>query len=237
MAEPGSVSALICVKDDSSSATIRNMSAEERRLRWDHRSAITSASCCGDATVACTHASIHGAAGCRRRPGGPPPRVTIIPQVTTSLDALPTEAEALDAYSRVVIAVAERLGPSVANLRISRRSRLAGGGSGVVITPDGFLLTSAHVVSAAGARVRASFTDGSDVDVRVVGADPLSDLALLRAESARLHPAELGDAAKLRVGQLVVAIGNPHGYAGSSRPAWSPRLAARCPRARAPRRA
>jgi serine protease Do len=128
---------------------------------------------------------------------------------------LPSEAEALDAYSRVVTGVAERLGPSVANLRMRRRGRLAGAGSGVVITPDGFLLTCAHVVAGAPARVRASFTDGSDVEVSVVGADPLSDLALLRAESARLPAAELGDAAALRVGQLVVAIGNPHGYEGS----------------------
>ncbi|HET6697601.1 MAG TPA: trypsin-like peptidase domain-containing protein [Nocardioidaceae bacterium] len=128
---------------------------------------------------------------------------------------LPTEAEALDAYSRVVTGVAERLGPSVANLRISRRGRLAGAGSGVVITPDGFLLTSAHVVAGARSRARASFTDGSDVEVSVIGSDPLSDLALLRAESTRLAAAELGDAAALRVGQLVVAIGNPHGYEGS----------------------
>jgi len=120
-----------------------------------------------------------------------------------------TDAEALDAYSRVVTGVAERLGPSVANLRLRR-----GGGSGVVITPDGFLLTSAHVVGRS-SRLRASFTDGSDVEARAVGSDPLSDLAVLRAESARLQPAELGDAAGLRVGQLVVAIGNPHGYAGS----------------------
>jgi S1-C subfamily serine protease len=118
---------------------------------------------------------------------------------------------ALDAYSQVVTEVAERLAPSVANLRIGRR----GGGSGVVITPDGFMLTSAHVVADARSRVRASFTDGSDVQVRVVGADPLSDLAVLRADGAGLHPAELGDAAALKVGQLVVAIGNPHGYAGS----------------------
>jgi serine protease Do len=130
-------------------------------------------------------------------------------------DSLPTDAEALDAYSRVVTSVAERLGPSVANLRISRRGRVAGGGSGVVITPDGFMLTSAHVVASAGARVRASFTDGSDVGARVVGADALTDLAVLRADAARLSAAELGDAATLRVGQLVVAIGNPHGYAGS----------------------
>jgi serine protease Do len=126
------------------------------------------------------------------------------------------EVEALDAYSRVVTRVADTLGPSVANLRISNRRRWStGGGSGVVITPDGFMLTSAHVVGGSGSRVRASFVDGSDLEARIVGADPLSDLAVLRAESARLHPAELGDASTLRVGQLVVAIGNPHGYAGS----------------------
>jgi serine protease Do len=126
------------------------------------------------------------------------------------------DVEALDAYSQVVTRVAETLGPSVANLRIWTRRRWAtGGGSGVVITPDGFMLTSAHVVSGTGSRVRASFVDGSQLEARIVGADPLSDLAVLRAESAQLHPAELGDAAALRVGQLVVAIGNPHGYEGS----------------------
>jgi S1-C subfamily serine protease len=125
------------------------------------------------------------------------------------------ETEALDAYSRVVTTVAERLGPSVANLRIFSRRRASGGGSGVMITPDGFMLTSAHVVAGGGARVRASFTDGSDVQVAVVGTDALSDLAVLRADAAVAPAAELGDAAALRVGQLVVAIGNPHGYAGS----------------------
>jgi serine protease Do len=126
-----------------------------------------------------------------------------------------TEAEALDAYSSVVTGVAEKIGPSVANLRIFNRRRPSGGGSGVMITPDAFMLTSAHVVMGGGARVRASFIDGSDVQVTVVGADPLSDLAVLRADSAVAPVAELGDAAALRVGQLVVAIGNPHGYAGS----------------------
>ena len=127
----------------------------------------------------------------------------------------PDDREALDAYSRVVTSVAEQLGPSVANLRISNRRRWStGGGSGVVITPDGFMLTSAHVVAGTGARVRASFVDGSDTQASLVGSDPLSDLAVLRADSAG-PPAELGDAAGLRVGQLVVAIGNPHGYAGS----------------------
>jgi serine protease Do len=129
--------------------------------------------------------------------------------------SIPSDAEALDAYSRIVTHVAETLAPSVANLRISRRGRTRGGGSGVVITPDGFLLTSAHVVAGTGSRVRASFTDGSEVEVRVVGSDPLSDLAVLRAAAARLPPADLGDAATLRVGQLVVAIGNPNGFAGS----------------------
>jgi S1-C subfamily serine protease len=116
----------------------------------------------------------------------------------------------LDAYSQVVVGVAERLGPSVANLRVGRR----GSGSGVVITPDGFMLTNAHVISG-GRRVRASFTSGVDVAASVVGVDPLSDLALLRTESGAAPPAELGDAALLRVGQLVVAIGNPHGFTGS----------------------
>ena len=132
--------------------------------------------------------------------------------------ALPGDAEALDAYSRVVTGVAEALAPSVANLRITRRGRRGralGGGSGVVITPDGFLLTSAHVVEGAEARVRASFTDGTEVSARVVGSDPLSDLAVLRADDAPLTPARLGDAARLRVGQLVVAIGNPHGFQGT----------------------
>ena len=131
----------------------------------------------------------------------------------------PTEEDVLDAYSRAVIAVAERLAPSVANLRVSRRvrggRRRGGGGSGVVVTPDGFMLTSAHVVATRTAAVRASFVDGSEVGVEVVGTDPLSDLAVLRAEGGDLAPAELGDAERLRVGQLVVAIGNPHGFAGS----------------------
>jgi len=131
---------------------------------------------------------------------------------------LPSEAEALDAYSRVVTHVAETVAPSVANLRVARRTKrgpAAGGGSGVVISEDGFMLTSAHVVEGGASRVNASFVDGSEVPLHVVGTDPLSDLAVLRADAARLEPAELGDAAALRVGQLVVAIGNPHGFASS----------------------
>jgi S1-C subfamily serine protease len=106
----------------------------------------------------------------------------------------------------------------VASLRILRRTRRgqvpAGAGSAVALTPDGFLLTSAHVVAGT-ARGRAAFTDGSEQRFEVVGGDPLSDLAVLRTEDGGLTPAELGDAAALRVGQLVVAIGNPHGFGGS----------------------
>ena len=136
-----------------------------------------------------------------------------------SSQEVPAEEDVLDAYSQAVIRVADRLSPSVANLRVSRRvrggRRLNGGGSGVVVTPDGFMLTSAHVVAAGDGGARASFVDGSEVGVEIVGTDPLSDLAVLRAEGSDFVPAALGDAENLRVGQLVVAIGNPHGFAGS----------------------
>jgi S1-C subfamily serine protease len=136
-----------------------------------------------------------------------------------SSSELPTEEEALDAYSNAVISVAERLAPSVANLRVAHRGRggrrLNGGGSAVVITPDGFLVTSAHVVARSDGRGRASFVDGRELSFDVVGADAHSDLAVLRADADDLVAAELGDAERLRVGQLVVAIGNPNGFAGS----------------------
>jgi serine protease Do len=129
------------------------------------------------------------------------------------------ELEALDAYSRTVVGVAERVGPSVANLRVTRRTRgghmPVGAGSGVVLTPDGFLLTSAHVVAGRQRRGRAQFTDGRDFGFEIVGSDPLSDLAVLRSDANDLEAAHLGEADELRVGQLVVAIGNPHGFAGS----------------------
>jgi serine protease Do len=129
-----------------------------------------------------------------------------------------SDEEALDAYSRAVVAVAERLSPTVANLRVSRRvrggRRATGGGSGVVITPDGFMLTSAHVVAGSDGRVEA-IVGGREIRAEVVGADPLSDLAVLRSDANDLTPAELGDADTLRVGQLVVAIGNPNGFDGS----------------------
>jgi S1-C subfamily serine protease len=132
-------------------------------------------------------------------------------------DAALISERALDAYSRTVIAVADALSPSVANLQVRRRTRRGpgvGAGSGVAITADGFLITSAHVVEGARRGV-AGFSDGRESEVTLVGSDPLSDLAVLRSDSGELSPAPLGDAASLRVGQLVVAIGNPQGFAGS----------------------
>ncbi len=107
-----------------------------------------------------------------------------------------TEREALDAYSRVVTTVAETLAPSVANLRVTRRTRSghvpAGGGSAVVLTTDGFLLSNAHVVAGRGAAGRAAFVDGRELRFDVVGRDPLSDLAVLRADARDLTAATLG---------------------------------------------
>jgi serine protease Do len=136
-----------------------------------------------------------------------------------TVSALERDREALDAYSRTVTEVAERLAPSMVNLRVTRRTRQgsfpAGAGSGVVLTPDGFLLTAAHVVSGRARGGRAALIDGRELSFTIVGRDPFSDLAILRIDADDLVPAPLGDAENLRVGQLVVAIGNPHGFAGS----------------------
>jgi S1-C subfamily serine protease len=124
----------------------------------------------------------------------------------------------LDAYSQIVSGVAGRLTPKVASLRVPRQGGRGGTGeslgSGVVFTGDGFLLTNAHVVGQANSGT-AAFSDGTSVPFRVVGADPLSDLAVLRANGETPAPAELGEADRLVVGQLVVAVGNPLGLAGS----------------------
>jgi S1-C subfamily serine protease len=134
----------------------------------------------------------------------------------TQPERLP-DADAFDAYSRTVSGVAERLSPSVAHLAVSRRTRRGraeGAGSGVAISSDGYMLTSAHVV-AGGTGVSATFSDGRELGGEVVGSDPLSDLAVVRADGRDLTPAQLGDADELRVGQLVVAIGSPMGLAGT----------------------
>jgi S1-C subfamily serine protease len=127
--------------------------------------------------------------------------------------------EPLDAYSSIVVGVAEQLTPKVASLRVPRgwsggRGSGESLGSGVVFTTDGFLLTNAHVVGQATGGT-AAFWDGTSVPFQVVGADPLSDLAVLRATGDTPEPAVLGEADELVVGQLVVAVGNPLGLAGS----------------------
>jgi S1-C subfamily serine protease len=126
------------------------------------------------------------------------------------------EEEALDAYSTAVSSAAARLIPSVASLRVERRGGGWGGGSGsaVAFTPDGYLVTNAHVVAGAD-RGTATFVDGDELGFEVIGRDPLSDLAVVRASGTGLVAAPFGDAARLRVGQLVVAIGNPLGFGGS----------------------
>lgn len=127
-----------------------------------------------------------------------------------------TGEEALDAYSSVVSSVARLVIPSVASLRVGRpdMQRGEGSGSAVAITADGCLVTSAHVV-AGSTRGVAAFADGSEFDLEVAGADPLSDLALVRIRDARVEAVAVGDADRLQVGQLVVAVGNPLGLAGS----------------------
>ena len=128
-------------------------------------------------------------------------------------DRLPDDEEALDAYSTVVTAVAKAVLPSVASL-VVRTRRGEGSGSASVITPDGYLLTSAHVVAGANS-AEAAFTDGTTMKVDVVGRDVLSDLAVLKARDAVPAPVSMGRAEELQVGQLVVAVGNPLGLAGS----------------------
>jgi S1-C subfamily serine protease len=125
------------------------------------------------------------------------------------------DQEPLDSYSQTVAGVAAELTGKVASLRVPRAGRSGESlGSAVVFTGDGFLLTNAHVVGRASAGT-ASFADGTAAPFRVVGADPLSDLAVLRTAGATPPPAELGEADQLRVGQLVVAVGNPLGLAGT----------------------
>src|SRR4051794_4498247 len=144
-----------------------------------------------------------------------------VPEMTASgtgpLEPDDDDVAILDAYSAAVSSVAEALIPSVASLRVTRQmdgwGPASGSGSAVAFTPDGYLVTSAHVVAGSEKGV-AAFVDGRELEFRVVGRDPLSDLAVVRT-NGDLQAARLGDAARLKVGQLVVAIGNPLGFGGS----------------------
>lgn len=126
--------------------------------------------------------------------------------------------EPLDSYSATVIRVAETVTPHVAAIEMSGKGRngrfRVGAGSAVLFTSDGYLLTNAHVVSGTGGG-QAVFADGSRTEIEIVGADPLSDLAIVRGRSPAAPPADFGDAESLKVGQLVIAVGNPLGLAGS----------------------
>lgn len=137
---------------------------------------------------------------------------------TASSEESELSAPVLDAYSQVVTSIAADLTPRVAALEVSHRHRngrrVEGAGSAVVFTNDGFLLTNAHVVGNAEAG-RLAFSDGSTIPFHVVGSDPLSDLAVIRADGTTPPPVRLGEASQLQVGQLVVAVGNPLGLAGS----------------------
>ncbi len=124
--------------------------------------------------------------------------------------SLPDEGEAMDAFSRVVVQVAETIRPAVVHLRAGR-GRGEGSGSGILFTPDGLLLTNNHVVQGT-RQVRVRLGDGSDLTGRVIGADPWTDLAVVQADASGLPYAAFGDSSRLKVGQLVVAIGSPLGF-------------------------
>jgi len=132
--------------------------------------------------------------------------------VDGSSDPRPDDSELLDAYSRAVIGVVDRIGPAVVRLDVSRDGGPGGSGSGVIVAPDGLILTNNHVVGP-NFRVKVTSAEGMSLTARVVGVDPDTDLALVRVnENVALPSAPLGDSKLLRRGQLVIAIGNPLGF-------------------------
>ncbi len=131
-------------------------------------------------------------------------------------DAGKSDIELLDAYSRAVIAVVDAVGPAVVGIEIGSQLRgkepeQVGAGSGVMITPDGYILTNDHVVHNAG-EIAVTMTNGATLEAEIVGTDPATDLAVIRAGGSSLPYATLGNSSDLRVGQLVIAIGNPFGF-------------------------
>ena len=124
------------------------------------------------------------------------------------------DAQLLDAYSHAVVAVVSQVGGAVVNIAAADKRGRRGAGSGVMVAPDGYLLSNNHVVERA-ETLTVSFTDGTEAAAELVGRDPATDLAVLRARGSGLAYAELGDSGRLQVGQLAIAIGNPLGYASS----------------------
>lgn len=127
-----------------------------------------------------------------------------------------SDVELLDAYSRAVTSVVERVGPAVVSIDVRVKSQRddreqAGAGSGVIIAPDGYILTNSHVVHGA-SKITVEMLDGFEAEAQLVGSDPATDLALVRANASGLPCAELGDSRDLRPGQVVIAMGNPLGF-------------------------
>lgn len=137
------------------------------------------------------------------------------PAGSAASDTTAAPLEPLDAYSAAVVGAVERVGPAVVSVYTGGAEEAArargGAGSGVVVTPDGYLLTNEHVVARV-EEARVSFVDGRTVTAMVAGRDPATDLAVLRAQAASLPYAQLASAQRLRAGQLVVAVGNPYGF-------------------------